>query len=47
VCGLESFVVFSIMIFLSKIAGRCNEIILNTAVLYLPTLIVPAVSAGS
>lgn len=47
VCGLESFVAFSIMIFLSKIAGRCNEIILNTAVLYLSTLIVPATSAGS
>lgn len=47
VCGLESFVAFSVTIFLSKIAGRCNEIILNTAVLYLSTLIVPATSAGS
>lgn len=45
--GLEAFAAFSIMTFLSKIAGRCSEIILNMDTLYLSALAVPTASAGS
>lgn len=46
-CGLEAFVAFSVMIFLSKVAGRCIEIILNMDTLCLSALTVPTASAYS
>lgn len=46
-CELESFVAFSIMVFLINVAGRYSEIILNTDILYLSALTVPTASAAA